>query len=162
MKNWQKLIAGIVLIAIAYIAYMQQGAVKQPTAKLTLAKFVDENLNYIESNNQFDIAEDLYFILETENLSMRNGTVSYKLDAEITNLSETGTEKTYQKTLAEETKRITNNIGKLNIVGSINLSLAAKTGTSKLKITLTDKHSGKTTIAEKAFRVEKWEPEAGQ
>lgn len=151
-------VLAVLLIALAVIALnfplkqQKQVAIEG----FSFADFVDEELNYIPNNGKYFVGETMEFVFQLSNLSMQGNFVSYRVEAEIENLVPGGTQKTFSETLLEETVPIKNSDGKISVAGKIQLYADAKTGTSILKITATDKLSGQKKSIEKVFVVEEW------
>ena len=146
----------VIALAITLLGFLPQKK-ELDIRNFSFASFVDPNLSYIPNTGYFRRSENIYFVFELANLEARDGNVSYKVDAEITNISGETPEKTFEQTILEETRPVDNNRRIVSVAGKVNAAFGARLGTNRLKITVKDKFSGTTGAIEEAFSVVEWE-----
>ena len=155
MEKWQKIAALLVLLAVAFVllrgfpsnVLIPSGPV---VGSFSFAKFVDENMNYIASDGTFRKSENLYFIMQLSNLTVKNGQVFYRVDAEVTDSSGA---KTFSDAIIEDNTRVESSGGRITVAGGINMLRFGSIGSNILKIKVTDKFSNKETVLERNFSV---------
>ncbi len=156
MEKMVKIAALFIVLMLAFVllGFLPKKAFE--VRSFALAEYVNENMQFIPKETDFGAGTNLYFITELSGLEMKNGYVSYKVDAKIVDATSPVPENIFDGTVIEETKQIQNRDGRLTVAGRIFIPISAKNGQHVLKITVTDNYGASEKKLENSFRVNEW------